>query len=73
LIWILEKFSKYCQKIINEGIFRFKQHLACTRKDVESCQQVPENVGTSSSFNVHNIGVGTNIDTNNPLDANNIR
>jgi hypothetical protein len=47
--------------------------LACTRKDVESCQQVPENVGTSSSFNVHNIGVGTNIDTNNPLDANNIR
>jgi len=35
---------KYCQKIINGGIFRFKQHLACTRKDVEPCQQVPENV-----------------------------
>jgi hypothetical protein len=35
---------KYCQKIISGGIFRFKQHLACTRKDVESCQQVPENV-----------------------------
>jgi len=24
--------------------FRFKQHLACTRKNVESCQQVLENV-----------------------------
>jgi len=35
---------KYCRKIISWGIFRFKQHLACTRKDVESCQQVPENV-----------------------------
>jgi hypothetical protein len=35
---------KYCQKIISEGIFHFKQHLACTCKDVESCQQVPENV-----------------------------
>ena len=35
---------KYCQKIINGGIFRFKQHLACARKDVEPCQQVPENV-----------------------------
>ena len=28
---------KYCQNIISEGIFRFKQHLACTRKDVELC------------------------------------
>jgi hypothetical protein len=35
---------KYCQKIISGGIFRFKQHLAYTRKDVESCQQVLENV-----------------------------
>jgi hypothetical protein len=35
---------KYCQKIISGGIFLFKQHLACTRKDVEPCQQVPENV-----------------------------
>ena len=35
---------KYCQKIISGGIFHFKQHLACTRKDVESCQQVPKNV-----------------------------
>jgi hypothetical protein len=35
---------KYCQKIISGGIFRFKQHLACIRKDVEPCQQVPENV-----------------------------
>ena len=39
---------------------------------IESCQQVPENVGTSSSINVHNIGVGTSSDTNNPLDANDI-
>jgi hypothetical protein len=35
---------KYCQKIISGGIFRFKQHLACIRKDVEPYQQVPENV-----------------------------
>jgi len=35
---------KYCQKIISGGTFRFKQHLACTRKDVEPCQQVPENI-----------------------------
>jgi hypothetical protein len=35
---------KYCQKIIIGGIFHFKQHLTCTRKDVETCQQVPENV-----------------------------
>jgi hypothetical protein len=32
---------KYCKKIISGGIFRFKHHLTCTRKDVESCQQVP--------------------------------
>jgi hypothetical protein len=35
---------KYCQKIINGGIFHFNQHLACTRKNFEPCQQVPENV-----------------------------
>jgi hypothetical protein len=35
---------KYCQKIISGGIFYFKQHLTCTRRDVEPCQQVPENV-----------------------------
>ena len=40
-----KKFQcKYCQKILSGGIFRFKQHLACTRKDVESCQQVLENI-----------------------------
>ena len=27
---------KYCQKIISGDIFRFKHHLAYTRKDVES-------------------------------------
>jgi hypothetical protein len=31
-------------KIISGGIFSFKQHLTCTRKDVEPCQQVSENV-----------------------------
>ena len=35
---------KYCQKILSGGIFRFKQHLAGTLKDVEPCQQVPENI-----------------------------
>jgi len=35
---------KYCQKIISGDIFSFKQYLACTRKDVELCQQVLENV-----------------------------
>jgi hypothetical protein len=28
---------KYSQKIISGGIFRLKQYLACTRKDVEPC------------------------------------
>jgi hypothetical protein len=32
---------KYCKKIISGGIFHFKHNLTCTRKDVESCQQVP--------------------------------
>jgi hypothetical protein len=45
----VDKYSKgvqckFCQKIISGGIYRFKHHLACTRKDVESCQQVPEDV-----------------------------
>ena len=35
---------KYCQKIFSGGIYRFKHHLACTRKDVESCHQVPADV-----------------------------
>ena len=35
---------KYCKKITSGGIFCFKHHLVCTRKDVLSCQQVPENV-----------------------------
>jgi len=35
---------KYCQKIISGGIFHFKQHLACTCKDVEPCHEVSENV-----------------------------
>ena len=35
---------KYCQKIMSGGIFHFKHHLACTRKDFEPCQQVLENV-----------------------------
>jgi len=45
LIRILEKFNaSIVKKIIIGGIFHFKQHLTCTRKDVETCQQVPENV-----------------------------
>ena len=35
---------KYCQKIFSGGIYRFKHHLACTRKDVEPCHQVPADV-----------------------------
>jgi len=35
---------KYCQKIISRGIFCFKYHSACTRKNVDQCQQVLENV-----------------------------
>jgi len=27
---------KYCQKIISGGIFRLKQHLACTRKSAST-------------------------------------
>ncbi|XP_042396596.1 uncharacterized protein LOC121986716 [Zingiber officinale] len=35
---------KYCDKIVNGGIFHFKHHLACTRRDVEVCISVPDNV-----------------------------
>jgi hypothetical protein len=35
---------KYCQKNLSGGIYRFKHHLTCTRKDVELCQQVLEDV-----------------------------
>ncbi|KAH1148002.1 hypothetical protein GYH30_042913 [Glycine max] len=34
----------YCSKINNEGIFRFKHHLAGTRWDSESCASVPDEV-----------------------------
>ncbi|KAG6519356.1 hypothetical protein ZIOFF_022849 [Zingiber officinale] len=35
---------KYCDKIVNGGIFRFKHHLACTRRDAEACISVPDDV-----------------------------
>lgn len=35
---------KYCDKIVNGGIFRFKHHLACTRRDAEPCISVPDDV-----------------------------
>ncbi|XP_042427540.1 uncharacterized protein LOC122015007 isoform X2 [Zingiber officinale] len=34
----------FCNKIISCGVYRFKQHLACTRKDVEACKSVPVEV-----------------------------
>ena len=35
---------KYCQKIFSGGIYSFKHHLSCTRKDIEPCQQVYKDV-----------------------------
>ncbi|XP_042424116.1 uncharacterized protein LOC122011797 [Zingiber officinale] len=35
---------KYCDKIVNGDIFRFKHHLACTRRDAEACISVPNDV-----------------------------
>ena len=35
---------KYCKKVVSGGIFRFKNHLACTRRDVEGCTSVPGEV-----------------------------
>ena len=35
---------KYCKKVVSGGIFRFKNHLACTRQDVEGCTSVPSEV-----------------------------
>ena len=35
---------KYCEKIVAGGIYRFKNHLACTHKDVEPCTSVPDDV-----------------------------
>jgi hypothetical protein len=28
---------KYCQKILSWGIYNFKHHLVCTRKEVKLC------------------------------------
>ena len=36
----------YCAKIVHGGIYRFKNHLACTKIDVEACLNVPEEVRT---------------------------
>ncbi|KAG6473726.1 hypothetical protein ZIOFF_067643 [Zingiber officinale] len=35
---------KYCDKTFNDGIFRFKHHLAGTHRDVEPCLTVSDNV-----------------------------
>ena len=35
---------KYCNKIVSGVIFRFKNHLACTRRDVEGCTSVSSEV-----------------------------
>ena len=35
---------KYCDKVVTGGIFWFKNHLACTRRDVEPCMSVPDEV-----------------------------
>ena len=40
---------KYCEKIVNGGVYRFKNHLACTRIDVELCSNVPQEVKTTKS------------------------
>ena len=36
----------YCAKIVHGGIYRFINHLACTKIDVEACLNVPEEVRT---------------------------
>ena len=38
---------KYCEKIVNGCIYRFKKLLACTRIDVESCNNVLQEVKTT--------------------------
>ena len=35
---------KYCKKVVSGGIFRFKNHLPCTSRDVEGCISVPSEV-----------------------------
>ncbi|KAG6487618.1 hypothetical protein ZIOFF_056208 [Zingiber officinale] len=35
---------KYCDKIVNGGIFHFKHHLACSQRDAEACISVPDDV-----------------------------
>ncbi|KAG6466781.1 hypothetical protein ZIOFF_075414 [Zingiber officinale] len=35
---------KYCQKVINGGIYRLKHHLAGTQKDVGACKAVSDDV-----------------------------
>ena len=35
---------KFYEKVFSGGIYRFKNHLACTHKDVKPCKQVPNDV-----------------------------
>ena len=35
---------KYCEKVLTEGVYRLKHHLAGTSKDVGACVSVPEDV-----------------------------
>ena len=37
----------YCSIIVHGGIYRFKNHLACTKIDVEVCLAVPDEVRTA--------------------------
>ncbi|XP_042421857.1 uncharacterized protein LOC122009670 [Zingiber officinale] len=35
---------RFCKEIILGNVFRFKHHLACTKKDVKACKSVPDEV-----------------------------
>ena len=38
---------KYCEKVIHDGITRFKQHIAHISRQVEGCSRVPIEVSHS--------------------------
>ncbi|XP_061374524.1 uncharacterized protein LOC133316764 [Gastrolobium bilobum] len=43
---------KYCPKKVSGGVYRFKHHLAGTKKDVEACPSVPDEVKKEMFENV---------------------
>ncbi|XLS44437.1 hypothetical protein HN51_001302, partial [Arachis hypogaea] len=40
----MQKKYKYCDKVVTRGVYRLKHHLARTKKDVEPCMGISDEV-----------------------------